>query len=438
MIRGTSVVGVVVVACLAAIPSFALAQPNCQNTGAFGPWLAAFKKEALAQGISPSALDAAAPHMVLDQNIINIDRGQKFFATNFLEMSDKMVVKAGRLRSGAAQIQKHQAVFERELKDYGVPAAVIAAFWGLESDFGAGQGKYHVIKSVTTLAYDCRRSDMFRGHLFNALRLIERGDLRVEEMIGSWAGEMGQTQMMPTEYMENAVDYDGDGKRNLIKSAADVIGSTGNYLAHLGWKRGEPWLQEIHVPANLPWKEADLSVQHPRSQWAAWGVTYASGKPLPDDAVPVSVVLPLGRFGPAFLAYDNFQAYLKWNNSLNYSLTAAYYASRLDGAPAMSRGTGTIPMLSFEDVRELQTLLQKRGYDVGRIDGVLGLKSREAIRDMQIKLGLPADGWPTAELLTRLGGSVHPVAEQPRPAPSKSSTAEPRRAPGPFNPFGSR
>jgi lytic murein transglycosylase len=439
MIRGTSVVGAVVGACLAAIPSFALAQPNCRNTGAFEPWLAAFKKEALAQGISPAALEAAAPHMVLDQNIINIDRGQKFFATNFIEMSDKMVVKSGRIKRGAAQIQKYEAVFERELKDYGVPAPVITAFWGLESDFGAGQGKYHSIKSVTTLAYDCRRSDMFRGHLFNALRLIERGDLRVDEMIGSWAGEMGQTQMMPTEYMENAVDYDGDGKRNLIKSAADVIGSTGNYLAHLGWKRGEPWLQEIHVPANLPWKEADLSVQHPRSQWAAWGVTYAGGKPLPNDAVPASVVLPLGRFGPAFLAYGNFQVYLKWNNSLNYSLTAAYYATRLDGAPGMSHGSGTIPMLSFEDVRELQGLLQKRGYDVGRIDGVLGLKSREAIRDMQIKLGLPADGWPTAELLTRLGGSVRPVAEQPRPAPiSKSSTAEPRRAPAPINPFGSR
>jgi len=235
-----------------------------------------------------------------------------------------------------------------------------------------------------------------------ALRLIERGDLRADEMIGSWAGELGQTQMMPSEYMAHAIDYDGDGKRNLIKSAADVIGSSGKYLVHLGWKRGEPWLQEVRVPANLPWKEADLSIQHPRSQWAAWGVTRADGKPLPNDNMPASVVLPLGRFGPTFLAYDNFQAYLKWNQSLNYSLTAAYYATRLDGAPPMNRGSPNIPKITFEETRELQQLLEKRGYDVGRVDGVLGLKSRVAIRDTQIKFGLPADGWPTAELLTRL------------------------------------
>jgi lytic murein transglycosylase len=283
-----------------------------------------------------------------------------------------------------------------------VPASVITAFWGLESDFGAGQGKDQSIKSLATLAYDCRRPEMFRGHLFDALRLIERGDLRADEMIGSWAGELGQTQMMPSEYMAHAIDYDGDGKRNLIKSAADVVGSTGKYLVHLGWKRGEPWLQEIRVPANLPWKEADLSVQHPRAQWAAWGVTRADGKPLPNDQLPASVVLPLGRLGPSFLAYDNFQAYLKWNQSLNYSLTAGYYATRLDGAPPLHRGSPEIPKISFEETRELQQALEKRGYDVGRIDGVLGLKSRVAIRDMQIKFGMPADGWPTADLLTRV------------------------------------
>jgi len=387
-------------AMLAGAPTAALAQANCQNSGNFEAWLAAFKKEALAKGISPSALAAAAPYMVLDQRIINIDRGQKFFAQDFLEMSNKMLV--GRVNGGIAQVKKHAALFAREDKDYGVPASVITAFWALESDFGAGQGKDQAIKSLTTLAYDCRRSDMFRGHLFDALRLIERGDLRADEMIGSWAGELGQTQMMPSEYMAHAIDYDGDGKRNLIRSAADVIGSTGQYLVHLGWKRGEPWLQEVRVPGNLPWKEADLSVQHPRSKWAGWGVVYASGKPIPGDNLPASVVLPVGRFGPAFLAYDNFQAYLKWNQSLNYSLTAAYLATRIDGAPALTKGSSPIPKITFEEQRELQQLLEKRGYDVGRIDGVLGLKTRVAIRDVQIKFGMPADGWPTAELLAQL------------------------------------
>ena len=390
--------GALLAVLLAGLPATAFGQANCRNTGAFEPWLAAFKKEAAAQGISPAAIAAATPYLVLDQRIINIDRGQRFFAQNFLEISDKMLA-GGRLPNGAAQIKKHQALFAREEKEFGVPASVITAFWGLESDFGSGQGKDQSIKSLATLAYDCRRPEMFRGHLFDALRLIERGDLRADEMIGSWAGELGQTQMMPSEYMAHAIDYDGDGKRNLIKSASDVIGSTGKYLVHLGWKRGEPWLQEVRVPANLPWKEADLSVQHPRSKWAAWGVTRADGKPLPNDNVPASVVLPVGRFGPAFLAYDNFQAYLKWNQSLNYSLTAAYYATRLDGAPPMNKGSANIPKITFEETRELQELLQKRGYDVGRVDGVLGLKSRVAVRELQIKSGLPADGWPTAELL---------------------------------------
>jgi len=389
--------GALLAVLLVVAPATAFGQANCRNTGAFEPWLAAFKKEAAAQGISPAAIAAAAPYLVLDQRIINIDRGQRFFAQNFLEISDKMLA-GGRLPNGAAQIKKHQALFAREEKEFGVPASVITAFWGLESDFGSGQGKDQSIKSLATLAYDCRRPEMFRGHLFDALRLIDSGDLRADEMIGSWAGELGQTQMMPSEYMAHAIDYDGDGKRNLIKSASDVIGSTGKYLVHLGWKRGEPWLQEVRVPANLPWKDADLSVQHPRSKWAAWGVTRADGKPLPNDNVPASVVLPVGRFGPAFMAYDNFQAYLKWNQSLNYSLTAAYYATRLDGAPPMNKGSANIPKITFEETRELQELLQKRGYDVGRVDGVLGLKSRVAIRELQIKSGLPADGWPTAEL----------------------------------------
>ena len=390
------------VACLlAALPAPAVAQSaNCRTTVSFDRWLADFKKEAAEKGISAAAINAASPYMVYDQRIVNIDRGQRFFSQTFLEFSDKML-PAYRLQTGAAQIRKWQPVFAREEKEFGVPPAVITAFWGLESDFGGGQGKDQALKSLTTLAYDCRRSDMFRGHLLDALRIIERGDLRPEEMIGSWAGELGQTQMMPSEYLRDAVDYDGSGRRNLIRSVPDVIGSTGKYLGYLGWKRGEPWLQEVRVPANFKWEEADLSIQHPRAQWAAMGVTLADGRPLPSDKLGASVVLPMGRFGPTFMAYDNFQVYLKWNNSLMYSLTAAYYATRLDGAASMRRGSD-IPKISFEETRELQQILARRGYDIGRTDGVLGLKSRSAVREMQIKFGLPADSWPTAELLSRL------------------------------------
>ena len=386
---------------LAALPAPAVAQsPNCHTAVSFDRWLADFKKEAAEKGISAAAINAASPYMVYDQRIVNIDRGQRFFSQTFLEFSDKML-PAYRLQTGVAQIRKWQPVFAREEREFGVPPAVITAFWGLESDFGGGQGKDQALKSLTTLAYDCRRSDMFRGHLLDALRIIERGDLRPEEMVGSWAGELGQTQMMPSEYLRDAVDYDGSGRRNLIRSVPDVIGSTGKYLGYLGWKRGEPWLQEVRVPANFKWEEADLSIQHPRAQWAAMGVTLADGRPLPSDKLGASVVLPMGRFGPTFMAYDNFQVYLKWNNSLMYSLTAAYYATRLDGAASMRRGSD-IPKISFEETRELQQILARRGYDIGRTDGVLGLKSRTAVREMQIKFGLPADSWPTAELLSRL------------------------------------
>jgi lytic murein transglycosylase len=375
---------------------------DCRTSGSFEAWLARFKAEAAAQGIAKSAIDAASPYLVYDQRIINIDRGQRIFAQSFLEFSGKML-PAYRLQQGAAEIKKYAAIFDRAEKQYGVPAAVTTAFWGLESDFGTNMGKDNSLKSLVSLAYDCRRADMFRGHLFDALRLIQRGDLAPAEMLGSWAGELGQTQMMPSEYIKYAVDYDGDGKRNLLRSVPDVIGSTANYLVSLGWKRGEPWLQEVRVPANLPWDQADLTIQHTLAEWAAWGVTQPNGQALQNTKLKASLLLPMGRFGPAFLAFDNFQAYLKWNSSLVYSTTAAYYATRLAGAPPIQRGNGTPPPpLTFEQARELQQLLIKAGYDVGGADGKLGLSSRAATRAMQIKLGLPADSYPTVELLARL------------------------------------
>jgi lytic murein transglycosylase len=399
LLRRTTTATVLLLAVTAS--SIAAPAPACRNTGNFAAWLDQFKKEAVAQGISQQAIATASPYLLLDQKIIHIDRGQKVFGQPFLEFSDRMAA-AYRIKGGQDKIRQHAATFQRAEQQYGVPPAVIAAFWALESDFGASQGKYQVIPSVTTLAYDCRRSEMFRKHLFDMLRLVQRGDLAPTEMIGSWAGELGQTQMMPTEYFSYAVDYDGDGRRDLIHSAADVIGSTANYIQHLGWKRGEPWLTEVRVPANLQWDQADLKIKHPRSQWAVWGVTLPNGSALPNDALPASLLLPMGRFGPAFLAYANFDVYLTWNNSLIYSTTAAYLATRIAGAPAMYRGAKPIPSLPGEQAKELQQILIRMGYDVGGADGKIGLASRAAIKQVQLKFGMPADSYPTAELLARL------------------------------------
>jgi lytic murein transglycosylase len=310
-----------------------------------------------------------------------------------------------RMQQGQAHIKAYAAAFARAEKEYGVPPAVIAAFWGLESDFGANMGNLHTLPSLVSLAYDCRRSEMFAKETIAALKIIDRGDLTPSEMVGSWAGELGQTQFLPTHYFNYAVDYDGDGHRNLLRSAPDVIGSTANYIANgLKWRRGEPWLQEVRVPQNLPWDQADLTIKLARSKWAQLGVTYPDGKALPNDDMPASLLLPMGRTGPAFLAYANFAAYTEWNNSLIYSTTAGYLATRIAGAAPMRQPTAQVVQLPFNEIKELQQLLVRAGFNVGKVDGVLGQQSRTAVKTMQVKYGLPADSWPTAELLARMRG----------------------------------
>jgi lytic murein transglycosylase len=375
-----------------------------QCGGGFDRWLANFKAEAASKGISRATIAEAEPLMEFDQSIVNRDRGQKVFSQTFLEFSKRMA-EGHRLKQGAQKIKQMAATFQRIEQQYGVPAPVLVAFWGLETDFGGFMGNIPTLRSVTTLAYDCRRPALFRDQLLAALRIIERGDLTPENMIGPFAGELGQLQFLPVHYFEYAVDFDGDGRRDLIRSSQDALASAAHYMQKLGWRRGEPWLQEVRVPAQLPWEQADVEIQHPRSQWAQWGVTLASGGALPADNLPASLVLPMGRNGPAFLAYPNFtKVYLEWNQSLIYATTAAYLATRLAGAPRVSEGRGDVESLSFADTRELQQLLTRRGYDVGKTDGIIGAQTRAAVRDMQKKFGLPADSYPSAELLERLRG----------------------------------
>jgi len=221
-------------------------------------------------------------------------------------------------------------------------------------------------------------------------------------MVGAWAGELGQTQFLPSHYLEFGVDFDGDGRVDLRNSVPDVLASTAKLLQHYGWRRGEPWIEEVSVPGELPWAEADLKIQHPRSKWAAWGVRQRDGRPLQADSVPASLLLPMGRYGPAFLAFDNFKAYTEWNQSLVYATTAAYYATRLAGAPPYNKGRGDIPAYGLQETRNLQELLTRHGYEVGKLDGIIGGATRDAIRQAQIKFGLPADGYPSDELFQRL------------------------------------
>jgi lytic murein transglycosylase len=381
---------------------------TCQNTEPFEHWLAGFKKDAVAQGISPQVIEAASPDLAIDPAVLKRDHAQGVFAMTFLKFSDRLISK-NRMEHGLAQMKKYGALFARIEKDFGVPAPVLTAFWGLESDFSANFGKFNILRSLTTLAYDCRRADFFRAQLMDALRIVQRGDQRVEDMTGDWAGEFGGMQVTASDYLKNGVDYDGDGRRDIIRSTPDTLATAANFLKNLGWQRGQPWLQEVRVPANLKWEEANLAIQHPRSQWVAWGDTAARGK-LPEDNMAASLLLPMGRSGPAFLAYPNFKAFLGWNSAMVYSTTVAYFATRLAGAPPVSRGNPDLVSLDPTQMTELQRLLTRHGYDVGEIDGKFGTLTRTAVKQAQLKAGLPADSYPTVELLERLRGQTSGVS----------------------------
>lgn len=376
---------------------------TCSNNGAgFPAWLQAFKSEAVAAGISPQTVSEALDGLSYAPDVIQKDRAQSVFAQNFLQFSDRMVAKY-RMQKGAQLIKSNAKTFARIDKDYGVPAPVIVAFWGLETDFGANLGDLPTLRSLATLAYDCRRPDLFRDQLLAALTIIERGDLTAAEMKGPWAGELGQVQFLATHYRDFAVDYDGDGKRDLLHSTPDVLASAAALLVQEGWRRGEPWLTEVKVPANMDWSQSDLSIRKTVAEWQSLGVTAAPGSTLGPAGLPAALILPMGRNGPAFLGYANFDVYLEWNQSFVYALTAAYYATRLAGAPPVSRG-GKVEALSFKQVQELQRLLAERGHPVGKADGMIGSGTRAAVRAAQLELGLPPDAYPDTALLNALRG----------------------------------
>jgi lytic murein transglycosylase len=394
----------VVAAFLILIGAAPLHAQSCNPKQSFERWLDDFKREAAGAGVSRGTIASVLATVAYDPAIVRKDRGQGVFAQSFLEFSGRMV-SGHRMKHGAERLDRYREIFARIEKQFGVPGAVIVGFWGLETDFGVNSGKSPIIGALATLAYDCRRPDLFRAQLLAALKIIDKGDLTIDQMIGAWAGELGQTQFLPSHYLEFGVDFDGDGKVDLRNSVPDVLASTAKLLQHHGWRRGEPWVQEVSVPGELPWREADLGIQHPRSKWAAWGVRQRDGRPLQADSVPASLLLPMGRYGPAFLAFTNFKVYTEWNQSLIYATTAAYYATRLAGAPAYHKGRENIAAYGLQETRTLQELLVRHGYDVGKLDGIIGAATRNAIRQAQIKYGLPADSYPSDELFQRLRGS---------------------------------
>ncbi len=366
--------------------------------GSFPGFVAEMRAEALQRGFPQSVVDPFFAAADPSQAVLAADRRQGIFKTDFISFTRKLISQ-NRLDRGRANAQKYDAVFTEIERQLGVPRWVLLSFWAFETDYGAVQGDHNTLDALMTLSHDCRRPELFQPQVFAALELYARGDLSLDT-VGAWAGEIGQVQMLPYDILERGIDGDGDGRVTLKTSVPDALFSGANMLRGFGWRAGEPWMQEVIVPPDLPWQDTGLETAKPVGEWAALGV-----KPRADafdgPDLQASILLPMGRKGPAFLAYPNYQVFFEWNQSFVYVATAAYFATRLAGAPVYRAGNPD-PILSDDQMRLLQRKLAGLGHDVGKIDGILGAGTRAAVRAEQVRLGLPVDGWPTWQLLDAL------------------------------------
>ena len=382
----------IAVSLMLAFSSPALAAPCGGPLSSFADAIVA---EAVAAGLPEGAARSYLRGARIDEKVLSRDRSQGVFRMAFIDFSRRLISQ-NRIDNGRALAKKHAKIFDRAAAEFGVPKGILLAFWAFETDFGQVQGDFNTRDALVTLGHDCRRPELFQPQILAAIALHARGDFPTDTT-GAWAGEIGMVQMLPADILERGVDGDGDGHVTLKTSVADALLSGARLLQHHGWRAGEPWLAEVSVPAEMDWSLSGLETQQSVAEWRAMGVT---GKgDLPDGMT--SLILPQGRKGPAFLAYPNFSTLFDWNQSFTYVLTGAYFATRLEGAaPYDARNPD--PGLDAEQMMSLQEKLAARGHDVGKIDGILGAGTRTAVQKEQIRLGLPADAWPTVELLNAL------------------------------------
>ncbi len=386
---------------LALALTLAASTAAAQEVPCGGPWgefIAGLEAEAVAAGLDPAAAEGFLRDVRQDPSVLEADRRQGVFQLDFLTFSRRLISQ-NRIDNGRHYANQLDSVFDAIEAEYGVPRGVLLAFWAFETDYGQVQGDFNTANALVTLAHDCRRPELFRPQVLAAIELYARGEFDPETTTGAWAGEIGQVQMLPGDIIENGRDGDGDGQVSLKTSAPDALTSGGSMLASLGWRAGEPWLQEIEVPQGFDWSLTGLRTKRTGAEWADLGVTARTGEIAAD--LPASVVLPQGRNGPAFLAYPNFEVFFEWNQSFTYVMTAAYFATRLEGAPIYDAGNPD-PGLSGDEMVRLQEKLIALGYDVGGADGILGAMTRDAVQTEQERLGLPADAWPTRALLDAL------------------------------------
>ena len=364
--------------------------------GGFYGFVQELKSEARARGYSSALSEQFFASVAQDPKVIKADRAQGVFQLPFLEFSGRLI-SDHRLQHGAKNAAKYKREFDFIERELGVPRGVLLAFWAFETDYGAFQGNYNTLNALVTLAHDCRRPELFRPQIFAALELFKRGDFDPVTTTGAWAGEIGMVQMLPEDILVNGIDGDGDGQVQLKTSAPDALMSGASMLRALGWQPNQPWLQQVTLPADMDWSLTGLTTEKTLREWAALGLR-GRHKPLASDDLMASVLLPQGHKGPAFLVYPNFRVFIEWNESLIYITTAGYFATLLEGGAPLdpvNPDTG----LTGDQMRVLQQKLVELGFDVGDVDGILGAKTRAAVRIVQDVLAMPIDGWPTPALL---------------------------------------
>jgi membrane-bound lytic murein transglycosylase B len=333
--------------------------------------------------------------------VVDLDRAQPEFTRPVWQYLDTLV-SPQRVTRGIDKLQQVRTQAEDAAARYGVPAPTLVAIWGIESNFGDNYGSTPTIDALATLGFDGRREAWARSQLLAALRIVQNGDIARSQMIGSWAGAMGQTQFLPTTFLAYAVDADGDGRRDIWGSAADVMSSTAHFLQRVGWQSSQPWGVEVQLPPDFDLGRADGQTRQSSAQWAQEGVRTLNGAPIPELG-DGAILLPAGARGPAFLVGPNFRTILRYNNSVNYALAVNLLAQRIAGGPGVQAAwPRELQPLSRTQVTELQSALNARGFDAGVADGAAGPATRDALRRYQRSIGAPADGFPTLELLQRL------------------------------------
>ncbi len=372
-----------------------------QSPLSFPDWLAGVRAEALRQGLSAATIDRAFAHVRLLDRVLQLDSTQPEFARPVWSYLDSEV-NDQRVHQGHERLTANANLLARVSKEFGVPAEILVAFWGIESDYGRDCGNFSVVDALATLAYRSRRPAFFRGELLAALHILDKGDIPLEQMRGSWAGAMGQTQFIPTIFLQHAVDYDHDGHRDIWNSLPDILASTAHFVAGIGWRPHESWGQEVRLPGDFPWDQAELTITKPVSEWVRLGVKPVRGPALAGDS-PASILVPAGHTGPAFLVRENFRVIMRYNPSVSYALSVALLADRMTGgAPITASWPRQEAALNRAERIELQQRLAALGLNPGVPDSLIGPATRIAVRSFQKTIGEVPDGFVTKHLLDAL------------------------------------